>query len=163
MPYQYSATVIEGIPSNGVVPLLFIDNSTGIAGLISRVLNIYDPNDVLLDTVNMGGTNTASYNTPADGYFSFQLTTVDSNGTHGPTGCTTNIVSTAFYMSVYAPAIAAISTYCGNQTGQILNYSNAQNNRYAAIDAGVFGQGVLAQALITYANFLVTTPYYQSQ
>ena len=163
MAYVYSATVSQGVPSNGIAPLTYTDNSTGIVGLVSRILNVYDPNDVLLFTVNMGSNPVAVVNITADGYFSFQLTTVDGGGTHGPTGCTTNFVSTSFYISVFPAEIANISTYCGNQTGQILNYSNAQNNRYAAVDAGVFGQGVLAQGLIVYANFLLNTPYYAVQ
>jgi hypothetical protein len=160
MSVVFAASVSQGIPSNGVVALTFTDASTGISGLISRTLNIYDYNGNLVDTVNMGASLTAAFNISADGYYNFIETIVDGSGT---TTGDVAFVSTAFYLSIYAPAIAALSTYCGNQTGQILNYSNAQNNRYAAIDAAMFGQGVLAQGLITYANFLVTTPYYAVQ
>jgi hypothetical protein len=160
MAVVFSANVSQGIPANGMVELLFTDTSTGISGLISRMLNIYNFNNILVATINMGAVLTANFPVSADGYYNFTETIVDGSGT---TIGDVAFLSTSFYESLYAPAIASLPTQCGNQTGQILNYSNAQNNRYAAVDAGVFGQGVLAQGLITRANFLLTTPYYAVQ
>lgn len=157
MAVTVKASVSAGEPSIGLVPINFLDESTGIGTLISRVLNIYDYNNNLVDTVNMGATLTATYNVSTDGYFSFQEIIVDNTGTY--TG-TFNFLCISFYVSLYAPAVAALTTYCGDLTGQIYNQSNAQNNRYAALDMASFGQGVIAQQLITRANFLITTPYY---
>lgn len=157
MAVTVKASVSAGEPSSGLVPINFLDESTGIGTLISRVLNIYDYNNNLVDTVNMGATLTATYNVSTDGYFSFQEIIVDNTGTY--TG-TFNFLCISFYVSLYAPAVAALTTYCGDLTGQIYNQSNAQNNRYAALDIASLGQGVIAQQLITRANFLITTPYY---
>lgn len=151
------ATISAGIPNNGLVPLTFLDQSTGVGSLVSRTLNIYDYNNNLVDTVNMGATLTAVYNISADGYFKFVETIVDNTGTY--TG-TFNFLCVSFYISLYATAVASLTTYCGDLTGQIYNQSNAQNNRYAALDMASFGQGVIAQQLITRANFLISTPYY---
>lgn len=157
MAVTVKASVSAGEPSNGLVPVNFLDESTGIGTLVSRTLNIYDYNNNLVDTVNMGATLTATYNVSADGYFSFQEIIVDNTGTY--TG-TFNFLCISFYVSLYAPAVAALTTYCGDLTGEIYNQSNAQNNRYAGLDMASFGQGVIAQQLITRANFLITTPYY---
>lgn len=157
MAVTVKATISAGVPSNGVVALTFTDESTGVGTLVSRVLNIYDYNNNLVDSINMGATLVAIYNTSADGYFSFEEIIVDNTGTY--TG-TCNYLCMAFYISLYAPAVASLATYCGDLTGQIYNQSNAQNNRYAALDMASFGQGVIAQQLITRANFLIETPYY---
>ncbi len=157
MAVVVKATISASIPNNGNVTLTFTDQSTGLGTVISRTLTIYDYNGVLLDTINMGASLTATFVVVADGYFSFDEQIVDNTGTYS---ATFGYVCQAFYMSIYAPAVASLPTFCGDLTGQIYNLSNAQNNRYAALDMASFGQGVIAQALITRANFLVQTPYY---
>jgi hypothetical protein len=157
------SVVIKGIitastPNAGVVTLTFTDESTGLGTVISRVLTIYDFNGNLLDTINMGSALTVNYNVTADGYFSFVETVSDNAG--GPYVETVNYTSIAFYISVFAPAVAAIPTYCSDIYGRVNNLNNAEINKNAALDMTLFGQGVAAQALITRANFLLATPYY---
>lgn len=157
MAITVTGKVTASIPVSGTVTLTFTDTTTGVGTLVSRVLNIYDCNGVLLDTINMGAILTANYYITADMYLMFIETIVDNTGTYNGE---VNFVSTSFYMSVYAPAVAAVQNYCCDTFGKVSNLSNAQNNRYAAVDMAVFGQGVVAQNLITEANFLVNTPYY---
>lgn len=161
MPFVFKASVTQSIPNNGIVTLTFLDESTGITGLISRTLNIYDYNGELVDTINMGTSVTANYNIQADAYYTFIESIVDGTGALPPG--TVNFLSTAFYISLFTVAVAGLVTFCGDLFGQIYNISNAQNNRYAAVDIASFGQGVVAQQLITYANFLIATPYYIQQ
>jgi len=158
MAVTVSGVVTASIPVAGVVTLTYTAVDTGLGSVTSRILTIFDCNGNLLDTITMSGL-TAQYNITADGYFMFTQTVTDGTGTY--TG-DTNYVSTAFYINAFVLSVAGINSQCTDIYGTIMRQSQAQNNRYAAVDAGLFGQGVVAQNLITYANFLITTPYYFS-
>lgn len=152
-----SGNVTQSVPANGVVVLTFTDTSTGVGTLISRTLNIYNSLGIIVDTVNMGAMLTATYSISADGYYSFVETIIDNTGTYV---LTVNYVATAFYQYAFSQAVAALTSLCGVIYGQVYNLSYAEINKNSAIDMALFGQGVNAQSLITYANFLIATPYY---
>jgi flagellar hook assembly protein FlgD len=157
MSVVFKANVSQSTPSNGVVTLTFTDQTTGLGTVSARTLNIYDYNDVLVATINMGASTTATYNVSADGYFTFSESITDNTGTY--TG-EIAFLCTAFYISAFVQSVASNSTYCGDLYGTVFNQSRAQNDRNAAIDMASFGQGVIAQQLITQANFYITVPYY---
>lgn len=157
MSLTVTATITQGVPVNGQVTVTFTDTTSGVSGLVSRVLVISDDNGNVLATIPMGAVLVATYQISADMFLAFQETIVDDSGTSiGNFSFTTN----AFYISAFTQAVVALPTQCSDKFGVIANLSNAQNNMFAALDAGLFGQGVVSQQLITYANFLVVTPYY---
>jgi len=153
-----SGNVTAGIPIAGVVTLTWTDTSTGVTGLVSKVLVITDPLGNVLDTVNMGAATTATYDVTSDQWLQFEMTITASSGNGTVTKA---YVCISFYQSVFAPAIAALTSLetC-NVFGQAQNLSLAELNKNAAIDMAQFGQAVQSNALIVYANFLVSTPYY---
>lgn len=156
MAVVFSGNITASTPSSGVVTLTFTDTSTGVTGLISRTLVITDPTGLVLQTINMGVTLTATYAVTSDQYLTFTETIVDGSGT---TIGVKSYVCTAFYDYLYPTLIAAIT--CENDTyGQIFNLSKAELYKSAAITNGEFGLGVSANALIIQANFFLTTPYY---
>ncbi len=157
MAVVFHASVSQASPVNGVVTLTFTDATTGLTGTISRTLNIYDYNDYLVQTIVMGTATTAAFEIQADGYFTFRESITDDTGTYTGEAA---FLSTAFYINEYVISVAANSTFCGDLYGIVFNQSRAQNSRYAAIDMASFGQGVIAQQLITQANFFILTPYY---
>lgn len=157
MSVVFSATVSQSTPVNGVVTLQFLDTTTGLGTVSSRTLTIYDYNNVLLKTINMGTSTIATFQIQADGYYTFDESITDNTGTYiGEVA----FLSTAFYIAAYVQSVASNATYCGDLFGTVFNQSRAQNYRYAAIDMASFGQRVIAQELITQANFFITTPFY---
>jgi flagellar hook assembly protein FlgD len=157
MSVVFSANVSQSTPVAGVVTLTFRDTTTGLGTVSARTLTIYDYNDDLVQTISMGTSTTATFNVSADGYFTFDESITDNTGTY--TGDVA-FLCTAFYINAYVTSVASNTTYCGDLYGVVFNQSQAQNYRYAAIDMASFGQGVIAQQLITQANFYITTPYY---
>ncbi len=153
-----SGNVTAGVPVAGVVELTFTDTTTGITGLSSKTLVITDPLGTVLDTISMGAGTTATYDITSDQWLRWVLTVVDANGT---STATVDYVSIAFYQSVFAPAVAALTNLetC-NIFGQAQNLSLAELNKNAALDMAQFGQAVQSNALIIYANYLANTPYY---
>lgn len=157
MSVVFKASVTQSTVSSGIVTLTFQDQTTGLGTVSARTLNIYDYNNVLVKTINMGTSTTANFQIQADGYYVFDESITDNTGTY--TGAV-NFLATAFYINEYTQSVAANATYCGDLYGIVFNQSRAQNYRYAAIDMASFGQGVVAQQLITQANFYILTPYY---
>lgn len=156
MSVTVTGKVSASIPVSGVVTLIFTDTTTGVGTLISRTLVIKDANGNILSTIDMVATLIATYDVYTDGYYTFTETIVDNTGTYAGTE---NFLCEAFYMSLFAIAVASLPNEC-DTFGVIYNLVQAQLDRSAAEDMGLFGQGLVAQALITQANFLVTTPYY---
>lgn len=154
MALTVTATISQSSDGTQVV---FLDTTTGVVGLVSRTLSILDANGVLLQQINMGATLTATYVISTDLYLQFVEVIVDNSGTS--TG-QVNFLSTAFYELAFAPAIAAQICPCDDLFGVLYNLN--QSNLYATA-AQIFaerGIGPQAQAMITQANFLVSTPYY---
>lgn len=158
MAFVYSASVSTSIPVSGVVTLTYEDSSTGIVNPVtSRVLVISDANGVVLETINMGASLTATYDVESDQYLTFTQTMVDANGSHVGT---TNYLCETFYKYQFPQSILDVSSVCGDTFGVLQNLSNSDLYRTAAEDAGEFGQGVISNSLIVQANFYLTTPYY---
>lgn len=141
--------------SNGTV-LTYTDTSSGIGTVTSRILNIYDSNDVLLDTIGMGSSLTATYDITTDVYLTFIETLVDDGVTHV---ITVNYLSTAFYEITFAPLIAAQNSDT-DVFGLIYNLTRASLFKESAEIYAEFGVAQNAQANITQANFYLVTPYY---
>lgn len=152
-----SGTVTAGIPVNGVVTTTFT-NTTSTTDLVSKILVITNPLGIILDTVNMGSSDAATYDVTSDQWLLFTLTIVDSYGTSIGTF---SYVSDAFYNYQFPQSIAAIISDC-DTFGKIYNLSRAELYKNAAITQGLFGQGVQSNALIIQANFYLMTPYYAS-
>jgi hypothetical protein len=152
-----SGTVTASVPNGGIVTTLFTDTTTGISGLISKTLVITDTLGNVLQTTDMGVGTTATFPVTSDQWLRYTLTVVDNNGS---SVAVVDYVVIAFYQSVFAPAVAALtnSTTC-NLFGQTTNLANAELNKNAALDMALFSQPVQSNALIIYANFLVNTPY----
>lgn len=149
-----SGTVTQS--SNGEV-LLFRDTGIYNAPVTSRVLNVYDNDGNLVQTISMGGTLTTSVNITTDVYYSFVLTVIDSTGTFT---CTVNFLSTAFFEIAFAPAIAAQDCPCDDVFAVFYNLNRANLFKEAAEIYAQRGVAQNAQANIDEANFYVNTPYY---
>lgn len=149
--------VTQSVPVLGIVTLTFTDTTAGVSGLVSRVLAIYDDNGNLLTSINMGATLVATYTVSQDTYLLLIETIVDGSGTSIGEF---KFLSDSFFIYNFSLGVAALPSQCSDLYGTIANLSNALINQTAAINMALFGQGVVAQALITYANFLTTTPYY---
>lgn len=132
-------------------PLLFTDQTAGLGTIISRSLDIYDGNGNLLDTIDMGGNLTATYDITADGYFSFIETIVDNTGIYT---LLKNYLSTAFYEITYAPLANKLDC-CGNEE-KCLNLYKAEICKADAILFFERGVAELAQSNIEAANLFLT-------
>lgn len=153
-----SGNVTASVPNAGTVTLLFTDTTTGITGLISKMLVITDPLGVVLQTTNMGVAVTATYPVTSDQWLRYTLTVIDSNGT---SVAVVDYVCISFYQSVFAPAVTALtSSVTCNKFGQATQLSLAELNKNASIDFALFSQPVQSNALIIYANLILATPYY---
>jgi hypothetical protein len=149
----YTGVVTQS--ANGQV-LTYTDTSSNVGTVTSRILNIYDSNEVLVDTINMGASLTATYNITTDVYLSFIETLVDDGVNHE---ITVNYLSTIFYEITFAPLIAAQN--CDTDVfGLIYNLTRASLFKESAEIYAEFGVGQNAQANITQANFYLVTPYY---
>ncbi len=140
---------VSQTPSGSV--LTFTDTSTGVSGLISRILNIYDPNGILLSTVNMGATLTATYDISGDGYFQFIETIVDGTGTYV---LTINYLSTAFTDNVIVNTLVQLGCSCSLESFNFIDI--AYFFRFAALRLALGGFGVAAQANILAAYSVIT-------
>lgn len=154
MSVQVSGNMSQS-PSGTV--LTFTDTTTGIGALTSRTLQIFDPNSLLLDTVDMGASLTDTYDITQDQWLSFVETIVDNTGTYI---LTVNYLSTTFYQNAFANAIAAVPNVTDDVFGTVWNLNLSQDNYQAALRFFIGGFGVAAQNMITQANFYVATPYY---
>lgn len=137
--------------------LVFTDTSTGLTGVTSRVLNLYDPNGVNITTINMGTGVTAEWNITADQWISFVETIVSNEGTNT---LVLHYLSTAFYENTFANAMVGQTCPNGDYYGVFFNLNRSQDFYQAALRFFIGGFGISAQAMITQANFYVATPYY---
>lgn len=135
--------VVTSNPSGNT--LTFTDTTTGVGTLVSRTLNIYNANGVLLTTINMGATLSTTYSITADQYLSFVETIIDNTGTY--TG-TVNIVSDGFYWVANLNMLVLFNPNFCNITISLAFLAAAQ--RY-----GLAGNGIAAQANIILANYYV--------
>lgn len=131
--------------------LTFTDTSSGIISLVSRTLQIYDQNGVLLTTINMGASLTATYNITSDGYFQFVETIVDNTGTYI---LTKNYLSTAFTDNVIVNTLTQLGCSCSLESFNFIDI--AYFFRFAALRLALGGFGVSAQANILAAFSIVT-------
>lgn len=133
--------------------LTFTDTGTGYGTIVSRTLQIFDSNNVLLDTINMGVALTANYPITADGYFVFILTVIDNTGTYT---CTVKYLAENIYIAALLNILAGIGC-CGGGIKE--NVFLADLYAGGAEDSGSIGLGPQAQQQITTANTLINQVY----
>lgn len=150
MAVVFSANVTQAADGS---PLTFTDTSTGVTGLVSRTLNIYDSDDELLTSINMGVSLTAEYAITTDQYLSFVEVIVDGSGT---TTGTVNFLSTAFYEIAFANAIAALPAdfNCGSNTLTYIDIADLY--KQAAERYALSALAPAAQNAINAANYYIT-------
>jgi hypothetical protein len=150
MATVFSANITQA--ANGS-PVYYNDTTTGITGLVSKVLTIYDSNGDLLDTINMGSSTTASYVITTDLYLATVLTIVDGNGT---TVGDLNYLSTAFYEIAFANAIAALPCdfNCGSNALTYIDIADLY--KQAAERYALSALAPAAQNAINAANYYIT-------
>jgi len=151
MSVVVSATITPAPPINGVALLTFLDASTGVGTLVSRTLNIYDSDSVLVDTVDMGAVLTATYGISADSYLSFVETIIDNTGTYIGTF---NMETTVFFDITFVNTVAQLGCSCGSEQVNYIDISLLF--RSAALILAAFGLGVAAQNNITAANTFIS-------
>ncbi len=151
MSVTVTGTITPSAPVNGVSAQVFTDTTTGIGTLVSRTLNIYNSDSVLVDTVDMGTSLTATYGISADAYLSFEETIVDNTGTYIGTF---NIQTTIFYDITYVNTVAQLGCSCGGESVNYIDISLLFRN--AALILAAFGLGSAAQNNITAANTFIS-------
>ena len=139
----YSATISQ---LGGVIT--FTDTSTISGSLVSRVLVIKDPNDVVLATINMGAVLVATYTITSDQYLKFIETIVDGSGSHV---VEEDYMSVYFYTTQFLVIMKQLNC-CRNKL--VFNQLNEAGNYYDAANdyALTVGGGVLANLNIIAAN-----------
>lgn len=154
MSVVISGTISASQVVNGNVTLIFTDTSTGLGTVTSRVLTIYNSNTVLIDTINMGLSTTATYVVTADQYLSFVETISDNVG--GPYTGTVNYLVTTFYQTAFANAMAALPPdfMCASNT---LNYIDVSYLYFQASERyALSALAPAAQNAIVAANYFIT-------
>lgn len=148
-----SGNVTPNTPVNGNLTLTFTDMSTGVGTLVSRILTIYNSNAVLVTTINMGATLTATYIVTTDQYLSFVETIVDNTGTYV---LTVNYLSTTFYQISFANTIAALPNdfNCGSEQLTYIDISDLYAQ--AADRYALSALAPAAQNAINTANYFIT-------
>lgn len=152
-----TATITTGIPNNGITTILFTNTTSGITGLVSKILVISNYLGVVIDTVNMGSSNVATYDVSSDQYLQFVLTIIDGSGTSIGTF---DYVSTGFFDYGFSQLTASVISGCCDTFGVIFNLNRALIYKTDALNQGIFSNGVNANNLIVQANYYITTPYY---
>lgn len=140
--------------SNGGLILTFTD-SGNYGTVTSRVLNIYDPNGVLLQTYNMGANLTQNYPVTADQYLSFVLTVIDNTGTFT---ATVNYLAEGIYIAAYLKRITALGCNCDCHSRILCNLIAGERFLSAAERFALSGLGVAANSNIQAANVYVNLP-----
>ncbi|MCW3111363.1 MAG: hypothetical protein JWQ09_5869 [Segetibacter sp.] len=131
-------------------PVTFVDSSTGVGTLTSRTLVITDANGVVLQTINMGATLTATFPLTKDLYLTFTLIIIDNTGTYV---LVKNYLSTIFYQIAFSNAIAVYGCNCKDTQGSI--YDKANRFKSAADIFASRGLAPAAQLNIDAANKLI--------
>ena len=135
--------------SDGTV-LTFTDTTTGVGTLTSRVLVITDSNNVVVATINMGATLTATTTITKDVFYTFVEIIVDNAGTYI---LTITFLSTAFFEITFAPLANKLD--CGTPEKCL----NLYKGLIAKADAEAFALrnvATLAQSNINAANVFLT-------
>lgn len=133
--------------------LTFTDSSTGIT-VTSRILTIYDSNGELLETIDMGGNLTATYNITADVYLSFILT-LNTTQT-----VTVNYISTQFYILAQARLASLLSYPCKCEGATCSTMVKARECINSAITYFNIGDGESSQLMLTAADYYILNPTY---
>lgn len=121
-------------------------------GLVSRILNIYDSNGILLDTIDMGVLLVATYAITADGYYTFICTVFDNTG--GPFIATKNFLAENIYIAALLNFLSSLGC-CNGCIPE--NIFLADLYAGGAEDSGSFALGPQAQQQITAANKLINS------
>lgn len=129
--------------------LLYTDTGTGYGTITSRTLNVYDCNNNLLFTFNMGTNLTQVVTITADAWFKFVCTVVDNTGTYS---AEVDYVAIGFYTAAYLEQF--VSTNCGCQLDNC-NLDIAENFLNAALRYNLAGNGIASNANIVAANIYV--------
>lgn len=145
MASSASATVVQANLTG--TELLWGDTGT-YGTIISRTLNIYDCNNNLLQTVNLGATTSYTYMITADAFFKFSAIIIDNTGTFTSD---VDFVATGFYTAAY------LNAFTGNVPLPISNCNLDIAERFytAALRFNVGGNFVAANSDIIFANYFV--------
>jgi hypothetical protein len=143
---------ISGIVSQAVggSPLVFTDTSTGIT-VTSRSLSVFDANNVLVQTYNMGSNLTQAVPITSDVYYSFVLTL------NGSLTITVNYMSTRFYDLQALTLEQALDCDCSCSKSLCNDAIKAMMSKDWAETYFIFGQSANAQRCITAANTLIAS------
>lgn len=133
--------------------LLFTDTSSGVVDLVSRILTIQNSNDVVLDTIDMGDSLTASYDITADQWLKFSEQVIDGSGTYT---LTLTYLSTAFYENTFSNTIAQLGCDCNCGNEDLTYADKGELFKAAALRFAAGGFGVAANNNIVAANIYIT-------
>lgn len=75
-----AASLSVSAPQSGS-PLNIVDTSTGLPAITSRILQVYNATNALIDTIDMGSSLTAEYVITQDQYLKFTLVLNDGDYT----------------------------------------------------------------------------------
>lgn len=138
-------------------PLTFSDSSTGVGTLVSRVLVITDSNSVVLATINMGSTLTATHDITADIYATFTETIIDNTGTYV---LVINYASVQFYNLAQAALAAQLAIPCNCDGASCTSLVKARESINAALTFTAIGDGQSAQIMLNNADYYINNPVY---
>lgn len=162
-PFLPHVTVLQDLSGS---PLTLTDdsnygsNSDGVtdASIVTRVINVFDQNNVLLDTINMAQDTPAIYPITTDGFFRFHLSFSTSAPVLFQADC--KYLSTQFYENVQLNLAPKLRCSCpANET--LLKFMSIARELYnAALSAYISGDDVNAALNIadcnTYINKALT-------
>jgi hypothetical protein len=133
--------------------MTFTDTSTGVGTLVSRILTIQNANDVVLDTIDMGASLTATYDITADAWFKFTEQIIDETGTYT---LTLTYLSTAFYENTFSNTIAQLGCDCNCGNEDLTYADKGELFKAAALRFAAGGFGVAANNNIVAANIYIS-------
>lgn len=141
-----SGTVTQSLDGK---TLTFVDTSSGLPTITSRILSIYSPTNVLLDTINMGASLTATYAITQDGWFRFSLSL--------NSGAYTTIVDYLAQNFYYTGLINKSRTDCGCSSNNSLcsDVAKAMMADKAAVFYTTYGFAANADTSIKAADALI--------
>ena len=126
------------------------DDSTAIS-VTTRQLTVFDINNVLIHTYNMGSNLTQDVPIIADGYFTFTLLL------NGSITTSKTYLSTRFYDLQALTLEEALGCKCKSAKSLCNDATKALISKANAMTYFIFGQGANAQRNITAANTLIAT------
>lgn len=144
--------------SADALTLTFTDQSTGIGTLISRTLVITDSNGVVVNTIAMGASLTATQAITADVYYTFTETIVDNTGTLP--AVVKNYSSIQFYNLAQAKLASVLNQGCNCTGVTCSSIVKARECINSALTFTAIGDGQSAQTQLTNADFYINNPYY---